>query len=137
MRPIPVSIAKLTPAGLRSKARASSQLDTEGMNPWSLIAARSAGKRRTEDQNRLPNTTRAQLHRLVQVRHAKELGLLAQSLRDLDHAMAVAIRLHDREQRGRRVRSVPVRRGRCGAKRRNPLPPNNDSEPNEFIFLES
>ena len=57
-------------------------------------------KRRTENKNRVPDTSRAELHRFVQVRHSEKLGLFAQSLRDLDHAMAVAIRLHNREQRG-------------------------------------
>jgi hypothetical protein len=48
----------------------------------------------------MPDTTRAQFHRFMQVRDPEKLSLFAQSLRDLDHAMAVTIRLHNREQRG-------------------------------------
>ena len=70
------------------------------MNPWLLIAARSSGSDGPRIKNRMPDTARAQLHRFVQIRHPEKLGLFAQSLRDLDHAMAVAIRLHNREQRG-------------------------------------
>ncbi len=79
----------------------------EGMNPAAQIAARSSGRAGPSSMIGLNGDRAAQLQRFAQIRDAEEIDLLAQGVSDLDHAMAVAIRLDHREHGSRGTDSFP------------------------------
>ena len=98
---MPVSMLKLIatfcPRPTRSKSRASSKVEIDGMNPRSAIAARSLRQGWPENGDWIAHR-RAQRGGLFQVRDAEDIRLVRDGLGNLNHAMAIGVCFDDREQ---------------------------------------
>ena len=98
---MPVSILKLIgtfwPRPMRSKSRASSNVEIDGINPRSAIVPRSPGKAGPRIVIGLRDR-RAQCGCLLQVRDAEDVRLVRDGLGNLNHAMAIGVCFDDRDQ---------------------------------------